>query len=70
MIRQRGETEYGEINDNSDFSLVTRTVDSRKLYNRKRNARDRYDDSGASAFYNHTGAPGKDPGRSGSCGSQ
>ena len=27
-----------------DFSPVTRTVDSKKLYNRKRNARDRYDD--------------------------
>ena len=32
-----------------DFSPVTKTVDSRKLYNRKRNARDRYDDYGASA---------------------
>ena len=31
-----------------DFSPVTKTVDSRKLYNRKRNARDRYDDYGAS----------------------
>ena len=27
-----------------DFSPVTRTVDSKKLYNRKRNARGRYDD--------------------------
>lgn len=27
-----------------DFSPVTRAVDSKKLYNRKRNARDRYDD--------------------------
>ncbi len=27
-----------------DFSPVTRTVDNKKLYNRKRNARDRYDD--------------------------
>lgn len=27
-----------------DFSPVTRTVDSKKLYNRKRNARDRNDD--------------------------
>lgn len=27
-----------------DFSPVTRTVDSKKLYNRKRNARERYDD--------------------------
>ena len=27
-----------------DFSPVTRTVDSKKLYNRKRNARDHYDD--------------------------
>ena len=27
-----------------NFSPVTRTVDSKKLYNRKRNARDRYDD--------------------------
>ena len=31
-----------------DFSPVTKTVDSKKLYNRKRNARDRYDDYGAS----------------------
>lgn len=28
------------------FSPVTKTIDSRKLYNRKRNARDRQDDSG------------------------
>ena len=34
-----------------DFSPVTKTVDSKKLYNRKRNARDRYDDYGASAFF-------------------
>lgn len=27
-----------------DLSPVTKTVDSRKVYNRKRNARDRYDD--------------------------
>ena len=33
-----------------DFSPVTKTVGSKKLYNRKRNARDRYDDYGASAF--------------------
>ena len=32
-----------------DFSPVTKTVGSKKLYNRKRNARDRYDDYGASA---------------------
>ena len=32
------------------FSPVTRTVDSRKLYNRKRNARDRYDDYGTGVF--------------------
>ncbi len=31
-----------------DFSPVTKTVDSKKFYNRKRNARDRYDDYGAS----------------------
>lgn len=31
-----------------EFSPVTKTVDSKKLYNRKRNARDRYDDDGAS----------------------
>ena len=30
-----------------DFSPVTKTVESRKLYNRKRNARDRYDEYGA-----------------------
>ncbi len=34
-----------------DFSPVTKTVDSKKLYNRKRNARDRYDDYGASASF-------------------
>ena len=34
-----------------DFSPVTKTVDSKKLYNRKRNARDRYDDYGTSVFY-------------------
>ncbi len=31
-----------------EFSPVTRAVDSKKLYNRKRNARDRYDDCGTS----------------------
>ncbi len=30
-----------------EFSPVTKTVESRKLYNRKRNARDRYDEYGA-----------------------
>ena len=34
-----------------DFSPVTKTVDSKKLYNRKRNTRDRYDDYGASVFH-------------------
>ena len=34
-----------------DFSPVTTTVDSKKLYNRKRNARDRYDDYDASVFH-------------------
>ena len=34
-----------------DFSPVTKTVDSRKLYNRKTNARDRYDDYGGGVFY-------------------
>ena len=29
-----------------EFSPVTRTVDSRKLYNRRKKARDRYDDYG------------------------
>ena len=33
-----------------EFSPVTRTVESRKLYNRKKNARDRYDDSGTGVF--------------------
>ena len=33
-----------------DFSPVTKTVDSKKLYNRKRKARDRYEDYGTSAF--------------------
>ena len=34
-----------------DFSPVTKTVDSKKLYNRKRNTRGRYDDNGASVFH-------------------
>lgn len=34
-----------------DFSPVTKTVDSKKLYNRKRNARNRYDDYGTSVFH-------------------
>ncbi|MBQ9010075.1 MAG: hypothetical protein IJ088_12220 [Clostridia bacterium] len=34
-----------------DFSPVTKAVDSRKRYNRKRNARDRYDDYGAGVFH-------------------
>lgn len=34
------------------FSPVTKTVDSKKVYNRKRNARDRYDDSGTGVFLN------------------
>ena len=33
-----------------DFSHITKTVDSKKLYNRKRNARDQYDDNGASVI--------------------
>ena len=33
-----------------DFSPVTKTVDSKKLYNRKRNAHDRYDDYGVSVL--------------------
>ena len=33
-----------------DFSPVSRTVDSRKLYNRRKKARDRFDDYGASFF--------------------
>ena len=33
-----------------DFSPVTRTVDSRKVYNRKRNTRDRQDDRGTDVF--------------------
>jgi hypothetical protein len=33
-----------------EFSPVTRTGESKKLYNRKKNARDRYDDSGTSVF--------------------
>ena len=38
-----------------DFSPVTKTVESRKVYNRKRNARDRYEDSGTgvSQFSGH-----------------
>ena len=34
-----------------NFSPVSRTVDSRKRYNRKRNTRDRYDDHGAGVFH-------------------
>ena len=34
-----------------DFSPVTKTVDSKKLYNRKRNARDRCDSYGASVSH-------------------
>ena len=34
-----------------DFRPVTKTVDSKKLYNRKKNARDRYDDYGTSVFH-------------------
>ena len=34
-----------------DFSPVSRAVDSKKLYNRKKRARDRYDDYGASSYH-------------------
>ena len=34
-----------------DFSPITKTVDSKKRYNRKRNARDRYDNDGTSVFH-------------------
>ena len=34
-----------------DFSPVSRTVGSKKRYNRKRNTRDRYDDYGAGVFH-------------------
>ena len=34
-----------------NFSPVSRTVDSKKLYNRRRKTRDRYDDYGAGAFF-------------------
>ena len=33
-----------------DFSPVTKTVESRKVYSRKRKAQDRYDDYGLSFF--------------------
>ena len=33
------------------FSPVTKTVESRKVYNRKRKTRDRYDDNGAGVFF-------------------
>jgi hypothetical protein len=33
-----------------NFSPVSRTVDSKKLYNRKKRARDRYDDYGAGSL--------------------
>ncbi len=32
------------------FSPVTRTVESKKLYRRRKNARDRYEDYGAGVF--------------------
>ena len=34
-----------------EFSPVTKTVESRKLYNRKRNARDRQDDYGTGVSF-------------------
>lgn len=34
-----------------DFSPVSRTVDSKKLYNRRKNTRSRYDDYGAGVFH-------------------
>ena len=33
-----------------DFSPVTKTVDSKKLYNRRKNSCDRYEDYGTGAF--------------------
>ena len=33
-----------------EFSPVTKTVESKKLYNRKKNTRNRYDDSGSGVF--------------------
>ncbi len=33
------------------FSPVTRTVDSKKVYKRRKRARDRYDDDGAGSFH-------------------
>lgn len=41
-----------------DFSPVSRTVDSRKVYNRKKRARDRYDTTERALFYpqDHCGA--------------
>jgi hypothetical protein len=34
-----------------DFSPVTRTVDSKKRYSRKKNARDRYEEYGTGVFH-------------------
>ena len=34
-----------------DFNPVSRAVDSKKLYNRRKNTRDRYDNDGASVFF-------------------
>ena len=36
-----------------NFSPVTKTVDSRKIYSRKRKAHDRYDDYGMGSFIFH-----------------
>ena len=34
-----------------DFSPVTKTVDSKKVYSRKKKAHDRYDDYGMGSFF-------------------
>ena len=44
-----------------DISPVTRTVDSKKRYSRKRKARDRYDDSGAGFSFTITLSEDPDP---------
>ena len=38
-----------------EFSPVTKTVESKKLYNRKKNTRNRYDESGSGVFHYQDG---------------
>ena len=40
-----------------DFSPVTKTVESKKLYNRKKNSHVRNEDDGMGVFHNRNGCP-------------